>query len=104
MDLENGDRDGIPESLVEAMAAELPVISTGVVGIGELVRPGTGILVLPYDPPALAEAIHTIYDKNPSSRVEMGRRGRALVEAEFNLLKRTGRLANLFREAVNSKC
>lgn len=94
---EDGDRDGIPVSLAEAMAMELPVVSTDILGIGELVQPGTGILVPPCDPLALAEALKTIQAKGVSSRAEMGRRGRAVVDAEFNLIKGTSRLSQLFR-------
>lgn len=93
----DGDRDGIPVSLAEAMAMELPVISTDIVGISELVQPNTGLLVLPHDPTALAKALHAIYNKNESERAEMGRQGRAVVEAEFNLIKGTAQLGNLFR-------
>jgi glycosyltransferase involved in cell wall biosynthesis len=97
---EDGDRDGIPVSLAEAMAMEIPIVSTDVVGFRELVKPGTGILVPPRDPLALAEALQTIHTADLSSRIEMGRRGRAVVEAEFNLLEGTRRLAGLFRESV----
>ena len=96
----DGDRDGMPVALAEAMAMGLAVISTDIVGIRELVQPGTGILVPPHDPAALAEALWTIGAQDPASRIEMGRRGRAVVEAEFNLLKGTRQLAKLFREAV----
>lgn len=95
---QDGDRDGIPVSLAEAMAMELPVISTDIVGISELVQPGTGILVPPRDPLALAEALRTIHAASPSARGEMGRRGRAVVDAEFNLIKGTAQLAHLFRD------
>jgi colanic acid/amylovoran biosynthesis glycosyltransferase len=97
---QDGDRDGIPVALAEAMAMELPVISTDIVGISELVQPGTGILVPSRDALALAKALQTIHAANPSSCIEMGRRGRAVVDAEFNLLKGTTQLAHLFREGV----
>jgi colanic acid/amylovoran biosynthesis glycosyltransferase len=96
----DGDRDGIPVSLAEAMATELPVISTDIVGISELVQPGTGSLVPPHDPAALAEALQAIHAAGTSARVEMGSRGRAVVDAEFNLLKGTAQLATLFRENI----
>jgi len=55
---EDGDRDGIPNVLVEAMAAGLPVVSTTISGIPELITDEeTGLLVPPEDPQALADAI-----------------------------------------------
>lgn len=96
----DGDRDGIPVALAEAMAMELPVISTDTVGIGELVKPGTGILVPPHQPEALAAALQTIHTSDPSTRAEMGRRGRAVVDAEFNLIEGTTQLANIFRQRI----
>ena len=54
----DGDRDGLPTILVEAMALGTPCISTNIVGIPELVRDGdTGLLAPPNDPPALADTI-----------------------------------------------
>ena len=96
----DGDRDGIPVALAEAMAMELPVISTDIVGIRELVQVGTGILVPPQNPAALAEALQTIGAQDPSTRLDMGRRGRAVVDAEFNLQKGTKQLAGIFQKAV----
>ncbi len=97
---QDGDRDGMPVSLAEAMAMELPVIATDIVGIGELVQPGVGILVPERDAVALAEALQAIQSASPSARAEMGRRGRALVDAEFNLVKGTVQLAHLFQDTV----
>src|SRR5437879_11876550 len=55
--MEDGDRDGIPNVLAEAMAAGLPVVSTRVSGIPELVEDRrTGLLVGPKDPAALDDA------------------------------------------------
>jgi colanic acid/amylovoran biosynthesis glycosyltransferase len=96
----NGDRDGIPVSLAEAMAMELPVISTDIVGIRELVQAGTGLLVPPHDPAALAEALRTIAVQGPLVSTRMGRQGRAVVDQEFNLLKGTQELAGYFYQAV----
>jgi glycosyltransferase involved in cell wall biosynthesis len=57
----DGDRDGIPNVLVEAMAAGLPVVSTTVSGIPEVVEDGVnGLLVPSEDPHALADAIWRI--------------------------------------------
>jgi len=54
---ENGDRDGIPNVLAEAMAMGVPVVSTAVSAIPELVESGvSGLLVPPRDPAALAQA------------------------------------------------
>ena len=60
--LDDGDRDGIPNVLVEAMACGLPVVTTGVSGIPELVHDGVnGLLVPPEDPAALADAIARLH-------------------------------------------
>lgn len=56
--LANGRRDGIPNVVIEAMAAGVPVAGTRAAGIEEAVVPGqTGTLSEPNDPPGLAEAI-----------------------------------------------
>jgi glycosyltransferase involved in cell wall biosynthesis len=58
---ESGDRDGIPNVILEAMAMELPVISTWNSAIPEAVRDGeNGLLVPPKDIPALADALEKI--------------------------------------------
>ncbi len=56
--LDDGDRDGIPNVLMEAMACGLPVVTTAISGIPELVTDGiNGVLIPPEDPVALAAAI-----------------------------------------------
>jgi glycosyltransferase involved in cell wall biosynthesis len=92
----DGDRDGIPNVMVEAMAAGLPVVSTTVSGIPELVQDGhSGLLVGPDDPDALADAIWRLAE-DPSSADRMAEAGRATVEADFDGDASIRTLAGLF--------
>lgn len=83
-------REASPNVIIEAMAAGLPVVSTRVGGIPELVAHGeTGLLVEPSDPEGLADAlVRVLSDDN--LREEMGRKGRAkvLVEHDTKILVR----------------
>jgi len=80
----DGDRDGIPNVLLEAMAMALPVVATRVSGIPEVVRDGeNGVLVEPDDPSALAGAIaHALAQPEASAR--LGRAARATVVESFD--------------------
>lgn len=91
----SGKREGIPVVLMEAMAMALPVISSRLSGIPELVTDGeTGILVAPRDVTALAGAIERLAH-DPALRRRMGCAGREKVLREFNLKKNTARLREL---------
>lgn len=92
----DGDRDGMPVALAEAMAMQVPVVSSDIVGIPELVRPGTGLLVPPRDAVALTSALRQVSEMEPGARVVMGRCGRAVVEAEFGLEQGVRELVGLF--------
>ena len=71
---ENNDRDGIPNVLVEAMASGLPVVSTNISGIPELIEHGvSGLLTPQKDARALAQAIAELLD-TPDLRQKLGRR------------------------------
>ncbi|MFZ5917460.1 MAG: glycosyltransferase [Chloroflexota bacterium] len=98
---QDGDRDGMPVALAEAMAMQVPVVSCQIVGIDELVRPGAGLLVPPRDAPALAEALQTFYSQSRQARAEMGRRGRAIVEADFSLHKGVRQLGEFFQQSAH---
>ena len=75
--------EGVPQSLMQAMLCELPVISTPVGSINELIKhKETGLLVKPKDSDQLAEAIKIMIDK-PSLRTELKKRGRAHVLAHY---------------------
>ena len=93
----SGLRDGIPVALMEAMAMEIPVISTNVSGIPELVVDGSGLLVEPEDADQLALAIERVSFLDEEQRIEMGRMGRVVVEREFNLKKEVQKLAYLYQ-------
>lgn len=93
-----GKMEGIPVSLMEAMASKLPVIATKISGVPELVRQGqTGWLVPPEDPQALADAIMHVRNA-PEEAARCARAGRDLVLNEFNIKITTGLLSNLFNE------
>ena len=77
--------EGLPVSVLEAMAAELPVVASGVGGLAELVVDGeTGILVRPSDPSALAAALSSLI-ADPAERRRLGAAGRARAEERFDL-------------------
>jgi starch synthase (maltosyl-transferring) len=77
--------EGMPNVVLEAMAARRPVVATAVEGSEDLVTPGqTGWLVPPRDPAALGQALLEAA-LDPESRRRYGAAGRARVEAEFSL-------------------
>jgi glycosyltransferase involved in cell wall biosynthesis len=92
----DGDRDGIPNVMVEAMAAGLPVVSTAVSGIPELVRDGeNGLLVPPEDPVALASALLRLA-ADASLRDRLAAAGRSTVSERFDGDVLARRMAGLF--------
>lgn len=77
-------REGMPRSLLEAMAAETPVIATDIRGCREIVSHGwTGWLYPPHDVETLAALIERVYDSPEERRKEMGRRARAVILDRF---------------------
>jgi glycosyltransferase involved in cell wall biosynthesis len=93
---DNGNRDGLPTVLLEAMAAGTPCVSTDVTGIPEVVRDGdTGLMVPRHDPPALADALERMLD-DAALRVRLAENARQLIEAEFDLHRNTPALRAVF--------
>ncbi len=89
-------REGIPVSAMEAMAMELPVVSTNVFGIPELVEDGiSGILVTPGSANELADAIN-ILSRNRKLRVILGKNGRRKIYQDFNIKKTARELFVMF--------
>ena len=80
-----GGMDNLPTVIMEAMAAGLPVISTPVAGVPEMVQPGvTGELVPPHDPLPLVNAIERVITQPERAR-ELGAAGRQLAAERFSI-------------------
>jgi glycosyltransferase involved in cell wall biosynthesis len=78
----DGDRDGLPNVLLEAGAMELAVVASQVAAVPELVDETNGRLVPPDDPTALATAIAALI-ADPAARLRLGKAGRARVLERF---------------------
>jgi glycosyltransferase involved in cell wall biosynthesis len=95
---DDGDRDGIPNVLLEAMAMELPVVSTDISGISELVKNDwNGFLVQEKNSEALAQAIAKLITQS-DLRQQFGQRGREKVLTDFNLTRNIGEIRELFEK------
>jgi glycosyltransferase involved in cell wall biosynthesis len=93
----DGNRDGLPTVLLEAMALGLPCVSTDVTGIPEVLRDEeTGLMVPQHDPAALAAAIERLL-VDPALRVRLATQARRLIEAEFDIRRNTVYLRALFQ-------
>ncbi len=81
---DNGDRDGLPNVIVEAQSQSLVVLSTNISGIPELIENGVnGVLVEQLDTETLSTALSRLI-VNPDLRAEMGRAGSHKVRTEFD--------------------
>lgn len=99
---ENGDQEGIPNALKEAMATGLPVVSTWHSGIPELVEDGvSGFLVPERDVDALADRLAYLID-HPELWPAMGRAGRMKVEREFDMKRLNDTLVDLYQQLLHN--
>jgi glycosyltransferase involved in cell wall biosynthesis len=96
----DGNRDGLPTVLLEAMALGTPCVATPVTGIPEVVMDGhTGLLVAERDPEGLAHALTRLLD-DASLRSQLAKSARVLIEAEFD----TSRQAALVAQSFPTPC
>lgn len=93
---DDGDRDGLPTVLVEAMALGTPCVSTDVTGVPEVVRHGeTGLCVAQRDPAVLAEALASLLG-DTALRGRLAANARAMIEADFDVDCNAAQLRTLF--------
>ena len=93
---DDGDRDGLPNVLMEAQSQALVCVATNVSAIPELIADGeTGLLVPPEDAAALAAALERLI-RDPALRARLGAAGRARIAASFDHAHAIGELARRF--------
>lgn len=98
--LRNGEKEGIPGTIVEAMATGLPVVTTRHAGIPEMVRDGAdGFLVAERDVPAIAQAFLTLIH-NPALRIQMGRNAAMQAQQNADVVRLTQELSCIYEEIV----
>ena len=94
--------EGLPGVLMEAMAMQIPCVSTWVTGVPELIRDGIdGLLVAPSDASAFARAISRLID-DPALRRRIGEAGRERVFDKFDLEKNARYLADIFQRRTSA--
>ncbi len=99
---QEGDREGIPVTLMEGMATGLPVVSTLHSGIPELIEDGiSGFLVPEREVDGLAQKLAYLID-HPEVGLKMGRAGRAYVEKHYNINELNDRLVDIYQKLIEA--
>jgi glycosyltransferase involved in cell wall biosynthesis len=91
----DGGSDNLPTVIMEAMAIGLPVVSTRVAGVPEMIRHGEdGLLTEPHDPAALAVSLRTLL-QDPDLATSVGQRAAASARGKFSIEQATRELKHL---------
>jgi len=99
--MDDGDRDGFPNVLAESMAMGVPVVSTCISGIPEMIDDGVhGLLVEPRDPQGLAEALRRVLEDD-ALHERLARDGRARICDRFDSRRTTVQLRDLFLAEID---
>lgn len=96
--------EGMPLTVLEAMASGLPTVASNVGGIPEMIKDGvSGFLVPPGDPGKLADALHALISQ-PELRVRMGEDALACVSCRFSLVQQVRNTESLYLELCGAAC
>ncbi len=96
----DGNRDGLPTVLLEAMALGLPCVGSDVTGIPELIRDGeTGLIAPAGDPVALADALARML-ADAGLRTDLSRSARKRIEADFDIGRNAAALRKVFIDSM----
>ena len=99
----SSEREGLPVSLLEAMAASKPVVVTRVGGIPEVIQDGyNGLLVPPHDPLILAKAILTLVE-NSALRESLAKQGYQTVKVRFSTTAVGQQITTLYDDLMDKK-
>lgn len=93
--------EGLPLSVLEAMAAGVPVVASAVGGLPELLAGGGGVLVRPGEASELADAIEKL-KSSPERATAMGRDGRRIVEESYGFERLIKRLEGIYADSIAS--
>ncbi len=89
-------REGLPNVLLEAMALEVPIVTTRVAGIPKLVtHDDNGLIVEPGSVSQLVEGLRRLLS-SPDQRVQLGKRGRDTIEANYSFTHRMAKIAKIY--------
>jgi glycosyltransferase involved in cell wall biosynthesis len=94
--------EGLPMVLLEAMAAGVPIVTTNVGGIPDLLSPAEGLLVAPDDPAALASAIRNALDDKSAASVR-ARAAQLRQRAEFDVGPWSARYETIYRDLIAAR-
>jgi len=95
--------EGVPQSLLQAMAMEKPVIASDAGAIKEIViDKKTGFLIDPKNPEQLAEKVISLY-KAPVLRIQFGKNGRKMVEKDFSIENMLDKIESLYARLLQNK-
>ncbi|MBN2493226.1 MAG: glycosyltransferase [Deltaproteobacteria bacterium] len=95
----DGDMDGVPTVLMEAMASGIPALSTDISSIPDLIHHGVnGFLCKPHDPAGIAEAVREIASLDPSRLDSIASNAREHIRERFSVERNVEKLIRLWRQ------